>query len=60
MKCPYCGVHYLDGERECPVCGRRPGIIAPKKKSKFTTQDSSGQPVREKKSSAKKARGKKS
>ena len=54
MKCPYCGVHYLDGERECPVCGRRPGIIAPKKKSKFTTQDSSGQPVREKKSSAKK------
>lgn len=23
MKCPYCGIHYLDEERECPICGRR-------------------------------------
>lgn len=23
MKCPYCGVHYMDDERVCPVCGRR-------------------------------------
>lgn len=36
MKCPYCGVHYLDGERECPVCGKRAGPLTPKKKSKFT------------------------
>ena len=35
MKCPYCGVHYLDSEHECPVCGKRPGIGAPKKKSKI-------------------------
>ncbi|WP_435645548.1 hypothetical protein [Butyricicoccus porcorum] len=54
MKCPYCGVHYLDSEHECPVCGNRPGIGAPKKKSKFTAQDSSDQPAREKNSSAKK------
>lgn len=36
MKCPYCGVHYMDGERECPVCGKHAGPIAPKKQSKFT------------------------
>lgn len=23
MKCPYCGIYFIDGERECPVCGRR-------------------------------------
>lgn len=35
MKCPHCGIYYMDGERECPVCGKRAGIITPKKKSKF-------------------------
>lgn len=37
MKCPHCGIHYMDDERECPVCGKRPGLFAPKKKSKFTS-----------------------
>lgn len=37
MKCPHCGIHYMDDERECPVCGKRPGLLAPKKKSKFTS-----------------------
>lgn len=36
MKCPHCGIHYMDDERECPVCGKRPGILAPKKQSKFS------------------------
>lgn len=22
MKCPYCKIHYMDDERECPICGR--------------------------------------
>lgn len=35
MKCPHCGIYYMDGEKECPVCGKRPGIMAPKKKSIF-------------------------
>lgn len=27
MKCPHCGVHYDDGDRECPICGtRRPAF----------------------------------
>ncbi len=27
MKCPQCGVHYDDGDRECPMCGaRRPAF----------------------------------
>ena len=39
MKCPHCGIHYMDGERECPVCGKRAGLIAPKKKSKFSNAD---------------------
>lgn len=21
MKCPYCHIHYMDDERECPICG---------------------------------------
>ena len=32
MKCPHCGIYYMDDERECPVCGKRPGITAKKKK----------------------------
>lgn len=29
MKCPYCGIHYMDEERECPICGKRnPGAGA--------------------------------
>ncbi len=36
MKCPYCGIHYADDETECPICGKRPSALAPKKKSKFT------------------------
>ncbi|MDO5783809.1 MAG: hypothetical protein Q4P20_01960 [Eubacteriales bacterium] len=39
MKCPHCGIHYMDGERECPLCGKRPGLLAPKKKSKFNSAD---------------------
>lgn len=23
MKCPYCHIHYMDDERECPMCGTR-------------------------------------
>ncbi|MGM9611882.1 MAG: hypothetical protein ACI3XZ_00110 [Butyricicoccus sp.] len=23
MKCPHCGVHYDDGDSECPICGAR-------------------------------------
>ncbi len=23
MRCPYCGVNYTDGERKCPICGKR-------------------------------------
>ena len=23
MKCPQCGVHYDDSEKECPMCGAR-------------------------------------
>ena len=23
MKCPHCGVHYDDGDKECPMCGAR-------------------------------------
>ena len=23
MKCPHCGVHYDDGDRDCPICGAR-------------------------------------
>ena len=30
MKCPHCGIYYTDGEKKCPVCGKRPGIQAPK------------------------------
>lgn len=44
MKCPHCGVHYLDTERQCPVCGRRPGVFAPKKKPRFSSPDTSGEP----------------
>lgn len=22
MKCPYCKIHYMDDERECPICGK--------------------------------------
>ncbi len=33
MKCPHCGIYYMDDERVCPICGKRPGIIAPKRKS---------------------------
>lgn len=32
MKCPHCGIYYMDDERECPVCGKRPGILTPNKK----------------------------
>lgn len=32
MKCPYCGVYYMDDEHECPICGKRPGLLAPKDK----------------------------
>ena len=21
MKCPYCKIHYMDDDRECPMCG---------------------------------------
>lgn len=31
MKCPYCGVHYMDDERECPICGKRSPIFGQKK-----------------------------
>lgn len=25
MKCQHCGIHFDDGERECPLCGARAG-----------------------------------
>ena len=39
MKCPHCGIYYTDGEKECPVCGKRPGIQAskPQKQSEGTS-----------------------
>lgn len=54
MKCPHCGVHYMDEEKECPVCGKRAGLLVPRKQSKFskTTQDTSYKP-KPKKSSGK-------
>lgn len=33
MKCPHCGIYYMDDERVCPICGKRPGIAPPKRKS---------------------------
>lgn len=27
MKCPQCGIHYDDGERECPMCGARKPVF---------------------------------
>ena len=30
MKCPYCGVHYMDDERECPICGKRSPVFGEK------------------------------
>lgn len=27
MKCPHCGVHYDDGDRECPMCGARKPVF---------------------------------
>ena len=43
MKCPHCGVYYMDDERECPVCGKRPGIAA--KKKKYTPPISYDKPI---------------
>lgn len=39
MKCPHCGIYYTDGEKKCPVCGKRPGIQAskPQKQSEGTS-----------------------
>lgn len=28
MRCPHCGIHYMDGEKICPICGKRAGIAA--------------------------------
>ncbi len=52
MKCPYCGIHYEDSERECPVCGKRPGLFAPKKKSKFSASEPEDRPSPKKAKSA--------
>lgn len=41
MKCPHCGIYYTDGEKECPVCGKRPGIQAPKSSSRKRSADTS-------------------
>lgn len=30
MKCPYCGVHYMDDERECPICNKRSPMFGAK------------------------------
>lgn len=32
MRCPYCGVNYDDGERKCPICGKRAPQTASNKK----------------------------
>lgn len=32
MRCPYCDVNYTDGERQCPICGKRAPLNASKKK----------------------------
>lgn len=34
MKCPYCGIYFMEDDKVCPVCGKRPGIQAAKKGSK--------------------------
>ncbi len=36
MRCPHCGVHYMDNERVCPICGKPAGSAA-KRNSKYTT-----------------------
>lgn len=28
MKCPNCGIHYDDGDKECPICGTRRPLFA--------------------------------
>lgn len=45
MKCPHCGVNYMDDEKRCPICGKRPGIVPSsqtkdKKKQKTRTTQS--------------------
>lgn len=43
MKCPHCGVNYMDDEKRCPICGKRPGLMAsdkPKNKTKTKTTQS--------------------
>lgn len=43
MKCPYCGVHYDDEEKECPMCGRRKPLLSgvtPSRTAKTTSRPS--------------------
>ncbi|MCD8356690.1 MAG: hypothetical protein LUE11_08990 [Clostridia bacterium] len=34
MKCPHCGIYFMEDDKICPVCGKRPGIQAGKTESK--------------------------
>lgn len=35
MRCPHCGIHYMDGDSVCPICGKSAGRPA-KRKEKVT------------------------
>ena len=41
MKCPHCGIYYTDGEKECPVCGKRPGMQAAKSSARKSSAGTS-------------------
>lgn len=45
MKCPHCGIYYTDGEKECPVCGKRPGIQAAKSSARKSSAGTSHKDV---------------
>ena len=62
MKCPHCGIYYMDDERVCPVCGKRSGIstpptnsplkkatsVPPEKKIKYKNNDTTSKPIQPK------------
>lgn len=40
MRCPHCGIYYMDDETVCPVCGKRSGVRPQKKTKPETAQPS--------------------
>lgn len=63
MKCPYCKIHYMDDERECPICGKpNPARWSAKHRTaqkKPRTKDAAQYPsIRHRSSSSKKSTAK--